>query len=142
MKKIYLFALAMFCCFQIGAQKALTMNKAVFQKEILGPESWKAVSGKQKHQHEDLYFALSKDSLAVEYLNWIEGVSGTSCTYKLEIIKDNIFELRTSNCDSGNIRFIYGYIPSAGKLAILLAEDRLKISKGLFTDPEWIEMER
>lgn len=130
-----------FCFFQIDAQKALTMNKAVFQKEILGNKGWKAVSGKQKLKHEDLYFAVNADSVLIAYLNWMEGISGTCCNYKLEIIKDNIFELRTSKCDSGTIKFIYGYMPSAGKLSILFADDRLKISKDMFSDPEWIEME-
>ena len=141
MKKIYLIVLVLLCCQQFHAQTQ-RMDKAVFEQQVLN-QSWMAISSDQKEDHEDLFFTVSKDSIAVMYISWIEGGGGIDCTYKLGIIKDNLFELQLleGQGESG-LTYIYGYIPETGKLSILLAEERLKISTGLLTNPDWLELER
>ena len=105
-------------------------------------QSWMAVSGEQKEDHEDLFFTVGKDSVALAYINWIETMGGMQCTYTLEIVKDNIFELKIGKCDNGSsLTYIYGYLSAPGELSVLLADDRLKISRGLLTDPDWIALQ-
>ncbi len=141
MKKIYVVALILFCSIQLHAQTAQRLDKEVFRKQIMN-QSWMAVSGEQKEDHEDLFFTVGKDSVALAYINWIETMGTMQCTYKLEIVKDNIFELKMGKCDGGgSLKYIYGYLSAPGELSVLLADDRLKISRGLLTDPDWIALQ-
>lgn len=88
-----------------------------------------------------MFFALSKDSIAVIYFNIIEYIGGGYASYKFLQIKDNVFELKLSK-GSLQARYVYGYQSEDKKLYILMSKQQKKISTQLFKEKDWIYYEQ
>ena len=120
----------------------ISFCQTTFEKEFnrdIVDKTWSAEDTAQKADYETMYVLISKDSLTIAYLNWIEGMSVNQCSYSKKDLK-KCFELTIGNCVvTAETKFIYGYMSEDKKtLNLLLADDRITSIEKIKTMNGWL----
>jgi hypothetical protein len=135
-KKLILLLSTFFIVSSIG----LCQNK--FEKDFstdVIDKTWSVEDASQKTDYESMYVFISKDSLTMVYVNWIEGMSMNQCSFTKKDLKF-CFELSMKNCiELPETKFVYGYLTEdKKKLNLLLSENRLISTESIKARKDWI----
>lgn len=148
-RQIFTLIFSLFIFGHIYSQKTkINFDANTFKKSIAN-SAWLLEDTTKKTTEEIFVMSFKKNILSITYVNWIEGMYGSTTNYKLAF-KDSIMEITpiawkttkgSNKTKDKKLPFIiYCYLQSSGKLVVLFKDKKAESSSKLLDDNKWIEL--